>query len=396
MKDEKMKIGKKNLFFFIFGIALGLILFFSFHYATNIFYVKTPIALEQSDSIISAIGEISSLNNGRWIRSFRAADGTIYLKNHLKSVDGGKTIKSQNHIDVEDINAAPERAVLAKKGLFYALDGPANLINPGVYGVDAWRSTDGLKTLHKEKVTIYVPDGPKRERESGEWYGLYVYRTIIEMPDQSWLMTMYGNFADDELLPYDKDAQQEVKFMMRSFVVKSTDEGRTWHYLNSVAVPRTGDPIGEGFVEPAITLLDDGRLLCVMRTGHRYPLYASWSADSGKTWSPPVYTGLDRGADPNLIKLADGRVVLSWGRRYPEGWSKITLEGDRFYFKSPGEGITNLAISNDGGATWINHKIAQRTGTTYSSIFEVEPNVIFFQVDQWVWRVTLHPKDISK
>lgn len=346
--------------------------------------------------MVSFIYPIKTLNNGKWIRSFRAADGTIYLKNHLMSMDGGKTIQPQTQIDVEDINAAPERAVLAKKGLFYALDGPASLVSPGVYSVDAWRSADELKTLHKEKVTFYVPDGPKRERENGEWYGLYVYRTIIEMPDRSWLMTMYGNFADDKLLPHDKDAQQEVKFMMRTFVVKSTDEGRTWHYLASIAVPRLGDPVGEGFVEPAIVLLDDGRLLCVMRTGHHYPLYASWSVDSGRTWSPPVYTGLDRGADPNLIKLADGRVALSWGRRYPEGWSKITPKGDRFYFKYPGEGFTNLAISNDSGATWINHRVAQRTGSTYSTIFEVEPNVIFFQVDQWLWRVILQPNNISQ
>lgn len=379
-------------------VILGVLsLFFSSIYCLErIASVKRPKLLMDNDSIISIIEPVKNLNNGKWVRSFRVTDGTIYLKNHLKSTDGGKTFEPQKQVDVEDINDAPERAVLAKKGLFYALDGPASLVSSGVYSVDSWRSTDELKTLHKEKATVYVPDGPKRERESGEWYGLYVYHTIIEMSDKSWLMTMYGNFAEDELPPQDRDAQKETKYMMRTFVVKSTDEGRTWHYLASIAVPRLGDPIGEGFVEPTITLLDDGKLLCIMRTGHHYPLYASWSADSGKTWGPPVYTGLDRGADPNLIKLADGRVALSWGRRYPEGWSKITPEGDRFYFKYPGEGLTNLAISDDGGATWTNHRIAQRTGSTYSTIFEVEPNVIFFQVDQWVWRVILNQKDVSR
>ena len=146
---------------------------------------------------------------------------------------------------------------------------------------------------------------------------MYVYRTILELPDGTWLMSMYGNFNQDELVPNDLSSKHEVKFMMRTFIVTSRDRGRTWHYLSSVAVPKTGDPIGEGFVEPAITRLNDGRLLCIMRTGHHYPLYASWSSDNGKTWTAPFYTGIDRACDPCLIKLHDGRLALSWGASLP-------------------------------------------------------------------------------
>ncbi|MBL8259671.1 MAG: exo-alpha-sialidase [Candidatus Competibacteraceae bacterium] len=316
----------------------------------------------------------------------------IYLRKHLKSVDGGKTVEPQNAIDVEDINAVPERAVFSKKGMFYALGGRAKLVSPGVYSLDAWRSTDDLKTVRPEKITLNIPEGPAKEPEEGVWYGIYVFRTILELPDGSWLMTMYGNFAEDNLPIHNRNAKEETRFMMRSFVVRSTDQGKTWNYLSSIAVPKSGDPIGEGFVEPAIALLDNGQLLSILRTGHHFPLYASWSADWGKTWSSPVYTGLDRGVDPNLIRLGDGRVALGWGRRYREGWSKITPEGDQFYFKYPGEGDSNLAISEDGGQTWVNHKIARKTGSTYSTIFEVEPNVIFYQVDQWIGRITLKPR----
>jgi hypothetical protein len=89
-----------------------------------------------------------------------------------------------------------------------------------------------------------------------------------------------------------------------------------------------------------------------------------------------VNTGLDHGCDPCLIKLADGRVALSWGHRYPDEW-------------------TNLAISDDGGATWTNSEIAKGTRSCYSTIFEVEPNVLFFQVDEWYWRVNLVERDGS-
>ncbi|MBK7713766.1 MAG: exo-alpha-sialidase [Bacteroidales bacterium] len=100
--------------------------------------------------------------------------------------------------------------------------------------------------------------------------------------------------------------------MQRTFIVSSDDKGATWHYVSTVAAPRAGDPVGEGLVEPAITMLQDGRLLCVMRSGHHFPLYASWSSDNGKTWSDPLYTGLDRACDPCLITLHDGTVALSW------------------------------------------------------------------------------------
>ena len=207
-------------------------------------------------------------------------------------------------------------------------------------------------------------------------------------------MTMYGNFAADNIRPSEADAQKELAYMQRTFIVTSTDEGRTWNYLSTVAFPRLGDPVGEGFVEPAITLLDDGRLLCVMRTGHHFPLYASWSDNAGKSWSRPMYTGLDRGCDPCLITLHDGRVALSWGRRYPEGWSIVDPEGDQDRFKRqyPGHGYTNLSISDDGGLSWISHKAMERSGSCYSTIMEVEPDVIFMLVDQWYCRITLQQK----
>jgi hypothetical protein len=180
--------------------------------------------------------------------------------------------------------------------------------------------------------------------------------------------------------------------MMRTFIIQSKDKGRTWDYLSSVAIPHSGDPVGEGFVEPAITLLTDGRLLCIMRSGHHFPLYCSWSSDGGKTWTPPLYTGFDRGCDPCLITLRDGRVALSWGRRYPEGWSQVTPEGDKGHYVYPGEGYNNLSISNDNGITWVTDKIDKNTGSCYSTIFEIEPNVIFYQVDRWCWRINLKPQ----
>lgn len=338
--------------------------------------------------IVIKISMPDSTSSGRWSRTLRATDGALYMHGKNKSVDNGKSFFNYSNIDIEEIVRRPERASVSDGNLFYAINGQTDIIAPGVYGVKTWRSTDRMKTMQVMYDTIYVPDGPVKHYEN-EWYGIYVFRTIIKMPDGSWLMTMYGNFTVDTILPCEKNAQQELKYMQRTFVVTSKDKGRTWHYLSSVAVPSAGEPLGEGFVEPAITLLKDGRLLCVMRSGHHYPLYASWSSDGGKTWTMPIYTGLDRGCDPCLITLKDGRVALSWGRRFPEAWSTISPEGDQGRFKFPGQGYVNLAISNDNGLHWVNHKILKNAGTCYSTIIEVEHNILFCQSDGWNMRIQL-------
>ncbi len=336
------------------------------------------------------IGKINSLENGtKWSRCFPGNNGIIYFKDSLISTDGGKTISKQNNLNLEEINGAPERAVLVTSELFYALNGPVEYIKPGIYKGRSWRSVDNFKTIQEEQPLFYIPDGAGPLENNSEWYGLFVYRTILVMADSTWLMTMYGNFISDTIVPYDTDAKKETRFMQRTLIVTSADEGHTWTYLATVASPKRGDPVGEGLVEPAITLLDDGRLLCIMRSGHHFPLYASWSSDKGKTWSSPLYTGLDRGCDPCLIKLHDGRLALSWGRRFPEGWSKLTPEGDKGLFAYPGEGYTSLSISNDGGLTWESQKIIPGSGSCYSTIFEIEPNILFMQSDQWYCRIKL-------
>lgn len=329
----------------------------------------------------------------KWQRSFRAADGVIFLPGRKKTMDGGRTITEQNGLSLAEITASPERAVFCRPGLFFALDGPLLLQSSGVYRERAWRSSDDLKTVQQETVIFHVPDGPKRDRKGDEWYGLYVYRAILQMPDGAWLATLEGNLESDTIQPPDRQGKAETVFQGRTIVVSSIDEGRTWKYVSTVAYARAGDPVGEGFGEPAIVQLADGRLLCVMRTGHHYPLYSSWSPDQGRTWTPPQYTGLERGCDPCLIRLRDGRILLSYGKRFPEGWSQIGPEPDGARWKYPGEGLLKLAISEDGtGRTWQEATIGRGMGSCYSSIYEVEPDVVFCQVDGWCLRVHLRPR----
>ncbi len=347
-----------------------------------------------------------------WRSCFKHFDGAIYLADRTKSVDGGKSIVKHDIAGLDNLTThqfigiptpdkiddrmppGPGGFVLSRTGLFLGLDYRMYMDSPGVYRVRSWRSTDNLKTIEEGTAIVNVPGGPRRDREPSEWYGLYVWRDVVEMPDGSLLASAHGNFEEDAIEPSSGPGQAETHYLCRTFVITSKDDGKTWDYLSTVAIPRVEDPVDEGFGEPTMVLLDNGQLLCIMRTGHHRPLYACWSSDQGKTWTDPIYTGLERGASPHLIKLSDGRVAVIYGIRFPAGWSSITPGGDHGKWYWPGSGIVKLAISSDGtGKDWEVTTIGHEMGSVYPTMFEVEPNVLFCQVDGWYWRVTLTPKE---
>ena len=345
--------------------------------------------LAEDSDFVQAIGEIQTygvggaMGKGGWARSFQGLDGTIFLQGEKKSTDGGKTFVDHSGPSFEEILRIPEGVIHNRSGLFYAVDGPVDLKSPGVYSVKAWRSTNGFRTLETEESTVRIPGGPGRQRKPDEWYGFYFYRNMVELPNGTFLTTMEGNLEKDKLPPNDRRSASEALYMQRTIVVTSQDQGRTWDYLSTVAVPVPGDPVGEGFDEPTILRLPDGQILCVMRTGHFSPLYASWSNDDGRTWSEPRYTGLDRGCDPQLLMLEDGRILLSYGERFPAG----------SYLQPKKRGaLVKFALSEDAGASWRVATIAENMGSSYSTVIEVEPNLIFCQADGKFWRVQLKPR----
>jgi hypothetical protein len=128
--------------------------------------------------------------------------------------------------------------------------------------------------------------------------------------------------------PYYHDSQPVPFTSSASYMSK--DHGRSWAKTGHILY-NEADRRRDGFTEPALEVLPDGRLLAVLRTtdGNGIgPMYRSWSADQGKTWSPPeVFT--ETGVLPRLLQLANGVLVLSSGR--------------------PG---VDLRFSHDAGKTW--------------------------------------------
>jgi hypothetical protein len=234
---------------------------------------------------------------------------------------------------------------------------------------------------------------------------------MIELPNGDLLISLYGHMHGDAT-----PSQYAPKMMkMRVMVARSSDRGRHWKLVTTVAVdPKVGT---EGFGEPVLCRISKGphagRIICFMRTGRE--LYESTSDDEGATWTkakPRVFAGLDvyrtelwidqlrkfkdfhgkpldesnpeelRGAvvDPDLIELRSGVLVAAFGVRIPQ---KLCWQ----HPEHPWNG-NYLAVSRDHGETW-SHVVRVTSGvlTTHYMAIEETPtdNEIFVAYDLGGW-----------
>lgn len=294
------------------------------------------------------IGETQTIiPSGQYISLFKFNDGSIVV-GEKRSRDTGKTWQHARAFHV---------------GAFQFPDGEIVQLGfrtkktngDGCFTADLTRSTDNGLTLKKETATIHIPEGAGGTGDDGSWFeGPVADHAIVRLRDGSLLAAMYGQFKTDRV-PVPTMPAKWGCFKYRAFVVRSTDRGRTWDYLATVAY----DPsVGlESFCEPDLLTLPDGDILCFMRTGGSggkfTPLYLSRSKDDGKTWSKPEPIA-DRGVWPNACRMKSGVLVCTYGR--PGNW---------------------LAFSLDDGRTWRGHFCFDAGGSTsYNSIEEIEPGTL--------------------
>ncbi len=154
----------------------------------------------------------------------------------------------------------------------------------------------------------------KLEATPHDW--LYPFGRPVELEDGTVLLSGYGS-----ALPRDR------KTPTTSFVVRSRDGGKTWgEYV----------PIASRFDELCIARLPSGKLVAALReTGGSASL--SFSSDGGRTWSETrrLTEAAEHPAD--LLVLADGRLLITFGVRHqPYG--------------------VQAMLSRDGGETWSKKK----------------------------------------
>ena len=272
---------------------------------------------------------------------------------------------------------------------------------------DDWRTVEG-----PHDVIFDLPDSAYPSKDDGgrPHEALRLHRRILELPNGDLLTTYYGwKKGDATPCPYEP---RMIK--TRAMLARSSDRGRHWKFVSTIAVdPNVGT---EGFGEPVLARVSQGsqagRLICQMRTGHE--LYETISDDEGATWRPArprVYANLDirrtelwvdlfrhrRGkkgpldennleeltgavVDPDLLELRSGLFVAAFGVRIPQKacWAEPRHPWNGNY----------LAFSRDQGQTWSNVvRMTSGVLTTHYMAIEETPadNRIFVTYDLGGW-----------
>jgi sialidase-1 len=127
-------------------------------------------------------------------------------------------------------------------------------------------------------------------------------------------------------------------------VAESTDDGLTWSVLSDIE-PREGDKAGPDYHELHGVEAADGRIVVQIRnhsTANKGETLQTESRDGGRTWSPVRPIGV-WGLPSHLLRLRDGRLLMSYGhRRAPFGNQARISEDHGETWSEP------LLISGDG------------------------------------------------
>ncbi|MCB4209024.1 sialidase family protein [Arthrobacter sp. UM1] len=226
--------------------------------------------------------------------------------------DGKKPGGTSKDKPAEDSKAAPKSNKDSQPGP-----------KPNKDSQSAPKPKNGPKKAHKEFTTLYwrSEDAGRRWTEhqgrafvTEPFESLYFHRGVLVAPDGEWLVPAYGH----------KKGQRHYT----SLLMSSKDKGETW---KSVSQFGEGVHGGEGVTEPSVEFNSRGELVAVYRVQatvnpricrgrHRgtASVMTVVSKDRGRTWGPARRVRVDGhrvgSADPHLVRLPTGQLLLSVGR----------------------------------------------------------------------------------
>ncbi|MDR3676374.1 MAG: sialidase family protein [Acidobacteriota bacterium] len=284
---------------------------------------------------------LTELDNKDLVAVVRGGDRHMGVKGRLdwvRSTDGGKTWTLKTLAEGPMDHRNPAMGQLKDGSVLVAYEIDRSYGPNGESLKD--RLTDGIYTL--------------RSNDHGNtWKGPFKsplpmetcpspFGKIVQLPDGTALMNVYSLKITPGASP-----------VSITQVYRSKDGGSTW-----------GDPsvIAENYNETDLLVLPDGRILAMLRSNVGQHLDVSFSADKGRTWSPPHQVTHNMEHPANVILLKDGRLLLCYGERNrPFG--------------------VRAMLSRDLGQTWGPDVIilaadAQRLDCGYPSSVEVAPGKI--------------------
>ena len=268
---------------------------------------KTDVLIPEFSAVCSE-AFIFQYNNGHLLVSSPTNRGK---QAYRLSTDGGKTWRDTPPRTVYEGGSVYQYpgpdgevititgAVVTGKSAIKNGDTPDDFVT---FNFPVFRSSDNGKTEIKETATLHAPT-------VGSW--LCFDHGLAGLQDGTLLASASARFVDDSKL--------------RTIILRSADRGKTWKYVSTVASGDSVDWTGpDGFAEPDLVALPDGKLLCFMRTGggaSGSPLALAESADNGLTWSN-LRRIADRGVWPTAVLLENGVVAVFTGR--PGNWIQFS------------------------------------------------------------------------
>ena len=140
----------------------------------------------------------------------------------------------------------------------------------------------------------------------------------------------------------------------------SDDGGETWRRSSQPAALADG----RGMQEPCVAEVAPGRLLMLARTGSGCN-YASWSDDSGDTWSAPEPTTQTAACSSlTLTTLPDGRLIVFYNH-------VETMGPGAFFPRTP----LCYSISADGGRSWGEPVLVDESGVLLHDRQVIYPSI---------------------
>jgi len=304
-----------------------------------------------------------------------------WIPGNVRSADGGETWQAWTPTTKQGMGPIFEgEATQLENGrtliLEWTAEGPKE---GGYFFAKLWESHDEWQTLTGPmQAKIHLPDAIQGFDDGGHpMPGIWLHRTLIEMPSGELLATAYGWFRGDST----PSAYMKSQNKFRCFLLSSKDSGRNWSLVSTIAVdPKIGE---EAFDEPVLVRLSQGkhkgRFIVLMRTGRFDPVYQTESDDEGRTWTTPHPLNF-HGVSPDIVEMKNGVLVAGFGWRTEDAYVKPGVKP-----LSPRLGFY-VAFSLDQGATWTHlTQVNNEPSTSYAAVKEVQPGKLILVYDKSWW-----------
>jgi len=181
----------------------------------------------------------------------------------------------------------------------------------------AWLAAHGRLTAEQRKAML--GEWMLRSTDGGQTWSA-PYRTLVNSP--------HGpiQLADGRLLYAGKELWTGER---RNGVCQSTDDGQSWQWLAAIPTRQGDDP--KQYHELHAVEPTAGRILVQIRNHNRTnsgETLQCESSDGGKTWSEPHSIGV-WGLPSHLLRLADGRLLMTYGHRRPPFGNQARVSVDQ-------------------------------------------------------------------